>query len=306
MAEHDVAIIGGGPSGLAAAAYAMRAQLDVALVARTLGGKVSYPFALRDVPKVDLVWGADLVRQMEEFVIANLANNFQETVTTIVQDEDANFVINMEEQEPIRAKTVILTTGARAKRLFVEGERKYWGSGVSFSAVSHASIFTGRDVAVVGDGPRALVAAMELASLANQVYLIAPRLHEIEGLPAAARVFELPNVSVFQRWEVQSIEGDDYVTAIQLVGINGEVRQLPVEGVFVQLELLPHNDSVRGLVELDEGGFVKINHRCETSVPGVFAAGDVTCVHAEQVPVAIGEGSKAAISAWEYVATALA
>ena len=111
------------------------------------------------------------------------------------------------------------------------------------------------------------------------------------------------NVSVFSDWEVQEIAGDDFVTGLYLVGANGEIRHLAVEGVFVQFSLLPNNDLVRGLVKLDHEGHICINQRCETSIPGLFAAGDVTNIHAEQVLAAIGEGCKAALSAWEYLAT---
>jgi alkyl hydroperoxide reductase subunit F len=126
-------------------------------------------------------------------------------------------------------------------------------------------------------------------------------------LPEAERVLALPNVTSFIGWEVQAILGDEFVREISLVGANGETRQLSVDGVFVQMALLPNNESIRDLVEVGlqvgEEGHILVDQRCETSLPGLFAAGDVTNIHTEQVLAAIGEGAKAALSAWEYLAT---
>jgi thioredoxin reductase len=313
---HDIAIIGAGPAGLTAAAYALRSQLDIALIARSMGGKVSYPFSLRDTETVDTVWGAELVYQFERMVTESDTDVIDSQVVKVRHMEDGVFEVDLENGRIVAARSVILNTGARAKRMYVKGEREYRGRGVSFSAVSHSPLFQGRDVAVVGGGYRAIVAALELIPLANQVYLIAPRLEGLADLPSAQDALKHPRVSVFQGWEVQEVIGDSeevdgetqpgYVTGLSLVGINGETRVLPVEGVFVSYQLMPHNDIVRGLAEMDHYGFICINERCETSLPGLFAAGDVTTVHAEQVPVAIGEGAKAALSAWEYVATRFA
>lgn len=301
MTEYDVAIIGGGPAGLAAAAYLLRAaRRNTVLIARSLGGKVYYPFSLRDLPTVDHVWGGDLCLELEEFVVESLPRIERQVVKSVSRG-DGLFRVQLGDDSAIVARTIILATGARSKRTYVDGEKRLWGSGVSFSAISHAQHFPGRDVAVVGNGQRALVAALELASIAQRVYLIAPRLNNLAALPAARHVLDHPKVTVFRNWELQQIVGDDFVSSIQLVGINGEVRQIPVEGVFIQLELLPNNDLIRDLIDLDERGYIKINKHCETAVPGFFAAGDVTDAHAELVPVAVGEGAKAALSAWEYL-----
>ena len=302
MAQYDVAIVGGGPAGLAAAAYLVRAGRSAVIVGKTLGGKVTYPFSLRDLAEVDGVWGAELTYQLEEFVRSHDPMLVEDNVATTVRNDDGSFTLTLESDgSALTANAVLIATGARSKRTIVEGELDYWGRGVSLSSISHAQHFAGRDVAVIGDGPRALVAGLELASVARRVNLVTPRLGDLSGLPGAEQVLRHPAVSIFSNWEVQAIAGDDFVTAIQLVGINGEVRQLPVEGVFVQLELLPNNDMVRGLVDFDERGHIAINQRCETSLPGIFAAGDVTNIHAELVPIALGEGAKAAVSAWEYL-----
>ncbi len=302
MAEFDLVIIGGGPAGLTATVYALQAQLKVALIAPTLGGKVSYLFALRDLPTTETVWGAELVRQFETRVEAAREHHIAKEVTSIKQNEGGGFEIKLADASLVNARAIIFCTGAHPQRLYIEGEKEFWGSGVSFSAISHAQFFKGRNVAVVGSGERALVAVLELAALANQVYFILARKRELADIQLAEQVLRHPKITTFQQWEAQRIFGDKFVTGIDLVGANGAVRTLNVEGVFIELALLPNVELVRELVALDEEGHIIINQRCETSIPGFFAAGDVTNVHAEQVPVAIGEGAKAALSAWAYLA----
>lgn len=289
-----------------AARYARHAQLETAVIAPELGGKINFRFALRGITPTDSVWGAQLVHEFETWLNAgSKAVHVAQASTRIERTPNDEFSITLTDQSKVVAKSVIITTGAAARRLFVPGEKEYWGRGVSFSAISHAPLFINRDVAVIGNGGRALIATLGLAPLARRVYLIVAQRSLLTDHPAAALVRRHPNVSVFSDWEVQAVTGDDFVTGIQLVGANGETRNLAVEGVFVQFALLPNNELVRGLVELDEDGHICVNQRCETTVPGLFAAGDVTNIHAEQVLVAVGEGAKAGLSAWEYLATRL-
>lgn len=301
MAEYDIVVIGGGPAGLAASFYGMQAQLNVALVTPTLGGKVSYPFALRGLPAVDAVWGADLSQQFEAHIEAKLKNYIPREAKQITTRHGGGFQVELDDTSLIGARTLIVCTGAHPQRLYVEGEKEFFGHGVSFSAISHASFFRNRNVAVVG-GERALAAVLKLSALTAKVYYIMGSTNELRGSAIAEKLLRHPKVYLFQNWEVQRIIGDDFVTGISLVGLNGEIRTLPVEGVFIEFGLLPNNELVRDLVALDDDGHVIVNQHCETSRPGLFAAGDVTNVHAEQVPVAIGEGIKAALSAWTYLA----
>lgn len=313
---YDIAIVGGGPAGLVAARYCAHARLNATIIAPGLGGKVNYPFALRDLQPDNVVWGAQLVAQFEQIVqntpgLPHIAQEASKIEYHKNGQENSQFTIHLADGTTVQSRAIILATGAAPQRLYVEGEKELWGHGVSFSAVSHAPYFAGRDVAVVGGHRRTLIAALELAPIARQVYLIASLPQAMSQLPEAEQVLALPNVTSFINWEVQAILGDSYVTNISLVGLNGETRQLPVDGVFVQMGLLPNNEVVRDLVdrhdgpriEVGEEGHIIVNQRCETSLPGFFAAGDVTNIHTEQVLAAIGEGAKAALSAWEYIVT---
>ena len=298
----DVAILGGGPAGLAATTYDLYARLNVALVSPDLGGKVSYPFALRDQPAVDLVWGAGLTYEFADKTSKELKYHIQDTVARVERTADGTFRLQLNGGDAITARAVVICTGVRAQRLFVAGESEYWGRGLSYSAVSHAPLFAGRNVAILGGGQRAITAARILAPLANHIDYIIARPQQMPEGDNGEQWLNHPKITVFRGWEVQQIVGDEFVTGIDLVGINGEVRSLPVEGVFVQFGLLPNNSAVRDLVELDHNGHIVIDEQCATSVPGVFAAGDVTTVCAEQVVVSLGEGAKAALSAWQYLA----
>jgi thioredoxin reductase len=300
MAEYDVIIVGAGPAGLAATVYALQSQLHAALVSPELGGKISYPFELRGLPAVDTVWGAQLVLQFRAYVEAKLKDHFLQGASQITP-RNGGFQLTLADKSVLGARALIVCTGAHPQKLYVPGEKEFWGAGVSFSATSHAQLFRGRNVAVIG-GERALTAVLKLANVASRVYYIVARDKEIVQSRFAEKALRSPNVFLFHEWEVQQIVGDQFVTGLELVGINGETRTLPVEGVFVEFGLLPNNELVQELVRLDESGHIVVNQHCETSLPGLFAAGDVTNVYAEQVPVAVGEGIKAALSAWEYLA----
>ena len=299
--EYDVVVVGGGPAGLSATCYALQAQLKVALVTPTLGGKVSYPFQLRGLPAVESVRGADLVQQFEAYVEAKVTACLPYEAKRATICRNGNFQLTLENTDLISARAMILCTGAQPQRLYVPGEHEFMGRGVSFSAISHAQFFRKRNVAVIG-GERAFSAVVKLAAIANRVFYILAHDREITDSASAEAILHNPKIAVFREWEVQQIVGDQFVTGVALVAANGETRTLPVDGVFVELGLLPNNDLVHELVALDTEGRVIVNHHCETSVPGLFAAGDVTNVYAEQVPVAVGEGVKAALSAWSYLA----
>jgi thioredoxin reductase len=298
--EYDVVVVGGGPAGLAAACYALQAQLQVALVTPTIGGKISYPFQLRGLPAVENVRGTDLVQQFAAYVEAKVTTIVAQEIKHVTVDSNGSFQLALENAMPLRARSLILCMGAQPQRLYVPGEQEFMGRGVSFSATSHAQFFRNRNVAVIG-GERALDAVIKLSTIAKCVHYILARERELGESPLAQRALRDPKILIFRNWEVQEILGDKFVTGLELVAENGETREISVDGVFVELGLLPNIELARGLVELDEAGRIVVNHHCETNVPGCFAAGDVTNVYAEQVPVAIGEGVKAALSAWSYL-----
>ena len=310
--QFDIAIIGGGPAGLAAATYAINAHLKSVLIAPNLGGKVSYKFSLSDLPPRDTAWGADLVRQFENFVRTNLTRYIQGTVTKIVKETDGRFTIALDSNDvdgskeadsPIHATTVIVATGVESQRLYISGEGEFWGRGVSFSAISHTPLYHGRDVAVVGRGKRALIAALRLGAIAKHVYLI-PTASLNTSDARLQQINDQATISILSGWSLLKILGTNCVSKI-IINKGYSTRELEVDGVFIEMGLIPNQEFLRGLLEFNpETGKIPINQRCETALSGLYAAGDVTDAASEQVPVAIGEGIKAALSAWEYLALA--
>jgi alkyl hydroperoxide reductase subunit F len=257
---------------------------------------------LRDVPHQDTVWGTNLVYELAERVSNALQQHIPDTADIVRRLDDGAFRVKLSGGDEIESRSVVVCTGVRAQRLFVDGEMDYWGRGLSYSAISHAPFFHGRKVAVIGGGERAMAALQILIPLAAHIDYIEARPQPVADRDKAEVILSHPRIDVFRGWEVQQIVGDDYVTGVDIVGMNGEVRRLPVEGVFVQFGLLPNNSAVRDLVELDQFGHIVVDEHCATSMPGIFAAGDVTTICAEQVPISIGEGAKAGLSAWRYVA----
>jgi len=199
----------------------------------------------------------------------------------------------------LEARTVLVATGAKPQLAHVPGEQALWMHGVSYSALSHAPFFQGRDALIISRGDRGLIAALQLATLANHVYL-APTM-ALKESAIVAQIGQEPKISLLEGWTLQRIIGTDYVEQAELLhGYTTKV--LDIDGVFIEMGLIPVQEFVRDLVKFDpETGRILVNHRCETNVPGLFAAGDVTNIFAEQVPVAIGEGTKAALGAWEYL-----
>jgi thioredoxin reductase len=195
---------------------------------------------------------------------------------------------------------VILATGSKVKQLDVPGERDYLSRGVSYSAVSYAHLFIDKDTVVIGDDKLAIRAVAELAHSAASVTLIAPDQGAL-STPMAQRVLDNEKVSVLANYKVKAIRGDEFAEKVIVESPEGKETGISAAGIFVELGLLPNSEPVRGLVDLDEQGSVMIDKRNHTSVPGLFAAGDVTNAYAEQVLIAVGEGAKAALSAYEYL-----
>lgn len=302
MSVYDVAIIGGGPAGLAAAAYTAGFQLQPILLAPTLGGKAGYEFKLNGQYYPTPIWGLETVHLFEKHVQSQMIAHQTDEVTKVTNTAGQGFTVELATGATLQARTVIVATGAKPQRLYVPGEQEFWGRGVSFSALSHAPLFRGREVVVVGNGERTQVAILKLANLAHHVYWLSTTTHEATA--ARLRQFENhPKVTPLFGWELQRILGSDCVTAVE-IATDYTTRQLTADGVFIELGLIPNIEFVRNLVEFNpETGHIPVNQRCETALPGLFAAGDVTDVYAEQITVAIGEGVKAAISAWEYLVT---
>lgn len=295
---HDLIVIGGGPAGLTATMYAIQKRLDVILVTRDLGGKTNYHLQLPFVERHMVINGDEIInrftREIEYLDSFHRMDNVER-----IERIAGGYRVQLSGGETLDARALVVATGAKAQLLNVPGEREFMMRGLCYSAVSYAQLFIDRTAAVVGCGELALRGTAELAQVASHVTLIA-RQCDLLDTPLGHKLRAMPHVDILLGYEVREVRGDIYARSIVISGEGGE-REIGVDAIFVELELIPRSRLVEGLVDLDEMGRIKVNARNETSTPGIFAAGDVTDGYAEQVLIAIGEGAKAALSAYEYL-----
>ncbi|NOX61601.1 MAG: FAD-dependent oxidoreductase [Chloroflexi bacterium] len=300
---YDVIIIGGGPAGLAAANYCLHKRLEVLLIAPELGGKANYRMHLAGLEGYEHITGEEIVRTFRsrlQYLDFARVRDLAAKIEPIAGENYETFRVLTQKGKHYTTKAIILATGADPIRLHLPEEEHLLGRGVSYSAISHAPLFWEREAAVVGSTDLALRSAAELATVASRVLLIAP-----EGLPTKSalrrKLEQMENVTILERHVITGIHGNGYVNSITIQDPAGRKQETPVSGVFGELGLRPCSDLVKNLVELDEEGYVKVDDRCRTSRPGIFAAGDVTDTFGEQVLIALGEGAKAALAAFDYL-----
>jgi alkyl hydroperoxide reductase subunit F len=297
---YDLIILGGGPAGLTAAVYAIRKRLDVLLISPDLGGKTSGHMYLPDnLDRFQVITGEDVVSRFKSQVeYLEFARKLERADT--VEPIEVGYAVKTGQGNRYDARAVIVATGAGAVKLNVPGEDRYRMRGLAYSAVSYAPLFIDRTAAVVGEGELGVRSALELAQIARQVYLIIPSLSVLET-PMGAKLRAAQNVTMLDGYGVKEVKGDDSYARSVVVTKGGEEVELAVDVTFVELALTPQSDCVSDLVRLNERRQIMVDCNNRTSRPGIFAAGDVTDTHAEQVLICIGEGANAALSAYEYI-----
>jgi thioredoxin reductase len=217
-----------------------------------------------------------------------------------VKSVAGGFEIHTTQGNHYSAKSVIVATGTKPVQMQVPGESKYRLRGLAYSAISYAPLFIDRTVAVVGDGDLGVRSALELAQNSRRVYYVTSSLISLDSL-MGKKLMASANVSVLAGYQVTQIKGDETYARSLVVRKDGEEQELVVDVTFVEIGLEPNSDCVAKLVELNENNQIKVDSRNRTSLPGIFAAGDVADTYAEQVLICIGEGAKAALSAYEYI-----
>ncbi len=295
---YDLIILGGGPAGLTATVYALRKRLNALLITQDLGGKTNYRLQLPFIEKHLVITGEEVVNKFaSEIDYLEFSRVFGMAVK--VGKSNQTFEVLLEDGDTYQTKALIVATGASAQLLDVPGERNYMMRGLCYSAVSYAPLFIEREAVVIGDTALALRSTAELSTIASQVTLVAPTHGDLDSA-MGRKVLSAPNVKVLEGFQVQEVLGDEYARKLVL-SKNGEAEELEADAFFVELELLPQSELVAGLVARDEAGRIMVDARNRTSTDGIFAAGDVTDVISEQVLISVGEGAKAALSAYEYL-----
>ena len=302
----DVLVIGGGPAGAAASIYSARKGIRTGVAAERFGGQVLDTMSIENFISVTETEGPKLVRAMEEHVreydidVMNL-----QRASRLVPATQAGglHTVEFESGASLKAKTVILSTGARWREMNVPGEQEYRTRGVAYCPHCDGPLYKGKDVAVIGGGNSGVEAAIDLAGLVKHVTLLefADTLRADEVLQKKLK--SLPNVTVIKSAMTTEVVGDgSKVTGLIYQDRNTEESHtVNLDGIFVQIGLLPNTEWLKDSVALSKHGEIEIDARCATNIPGVFAAGDVTTVPYKQIIIAMGEGSKASLSAFDHI-----
>jgi alkyl hydroperoxide reductase subunit F len=309
-APFDVLVVGGGPAGASAAIYAARKGIRTGVVTERFGGQVLDTLGIENFISVTETEGPTLAAQLENHVRTYDVDimNPQRAAQLLPLDAEGYLTVGLDSGASLRARSVILSTGARWREMNVPGEREYRGRGVAYCPHCDGPLFKGKRVAVIGGGNSGVEAAIDLAGIVGHVTLI-----EFDGQLRADEVLQrklrsLPNVRVIvsaQTTEVHGTGGKVDALSYKDRG-TGAAHRLDLEGVFVQIGLLPNTDWLKGTVALSPRGEIEVDARGETSLPGVFAAGDATTVPYKQIIIAMGEGSKAALGAFDHLIRASA
>jgi len=297
---YDAIIVGAGPAGLTAAIYTSRRNLKTLVVSKGLSDQVSETPHIENYPGFEKIEGYKLIQKFEEQVRDfGVKIIFEEVVK--ITPKKKSFVVKTT-QKSYEGKTVILAFGKIPRILNIPGEREFTGKGVSYCTTCDAPLFRNKVVAVIGGGNAALDATLLLTKIAKKVYLIHRR-DEFRGFEAeVAKVKKRKNVELVLSHIAVKFKGDKVLRSIIVESKKtGERKELKVNGVFIEIGSVVKTDFVKGLVKLDKNNYIVINKDCETSRPGVFAAGDVTNIPFKQIIVAAGEGAKAGLNAYNYL-----
>lgn len=296
---YDVLIIGGGPAGLSAAQYAARAKLKTLVLDKSAtAGALAYTSHIENYPGLaGPVSGKELLTIFRDQAVRFGAEYKEAQVIGVQLDGEVKEVFTMDRN--YKGKSVIVATGSMGRKPTIKGEADFLGKGVSYCAVCDAAFFKGRTVCVIGNSEEAVKEAGYLTRFAETVYLISPTPKlKVESHPA----LEAGNLKVLPEHTVISIEGGETVEKIRMTDAGKKEKELPMAGVFVYIHgSKPIVDFLYGTLDLTEEGCIESNRMMETPMPGVFAAGDVTCTEVRQVVTAVSNGCVAALSAEKYL-----
>ncbi|HEY4083563.1 MAG TPA: alkyl hydroperoxide reductase subunit F [Burkholderiaceae bacterium] len=305
-APYDMLIVGGGPAGAAAAVYAARKGIRTGIAAERFGGQVNDTMGIENFISITETTGPKFASALEQHVRANEVEimNSQRAAKLIPAESEGGLVgIELANGAVLKARSVILSTGARWRNVNVPGEAEYKNKGVAYCPHCDGPLFKGKRVAVIGGGNSGVEAAIDLANIVEHVTLIEFAEHLRADAVLVKKLHSLPNVKVHTFVQTTELTGDGN----KLNGISYKNRatdtehHIELEGVFVQIGLVPNTEWLKGSIALSKHGEIEIDARGATSVPGVYAAGDVTTVPFKQIVIAAGDGAKAALGAFDYL-----
>jgi alkyl hydroperoxide reductase subunit F len=297
--SYDVVIVGAGPAGLTAGVYCARKMLNTIIISENIGGQALESWAIENYMGYRMIAGEDLMKKFEEQVRTLNIRLELDRVTAIVKEEEL-FVISTISGNTLKAKSVILTQGNRPRKLGVANEEQFLGRGLSICSTCDGPLYKGKRVAVVGGGNSALQTAVEMSDIAQSVSLIVRS--TIRADPVyLEKLKERKNITVHTGSHVSELHGEKFLSGITIKDDQGKEQTINIDGVFIEIGWLPNTDMVENLVKLNEKKEIIVDINAHTSIPGIYAAGDVTSVKSKQIIIASGDGAKAALEAFEYI-----
>ena len=298
---YDIIIIGAGPAGITAAVYAARKKLKTLVISPDIGGKAAWSANISNYTGYQFITGPDLAKKFEEH-LKSFDVELKDDAVKEIQKKNNHFIVNAGNKE-YEGSAVIIGTGRNPKMLNIPGETEFKNKGVTYCATCDAPLFAGKEVAVIGGGNSALDAAIQLIRIAKKVYLLDNMKDFIGDAVMIDKLKNAANIEIMHNVEIKKIEGDKFVKSITIAA-KGKEQKISVQGIFIEVGSEPAVIPVKGAeLELTKGKEIEINEKCETSVPGIFAAGDCTTVPEKQIVVAAGQGAIASLSAFKYLST---
>lgn len=298
---YELIIIGAGPAGMTAAVYSARKRINTLLLSKDLGGQVLWTTGIENYMGYQYIEGVELMQKFEEQVKQFPIEQKMGQGITALSRLDGGFEVRTDKDESYQAKAVIIATGKRPRPLNVPGEERLRARGVTYCAICDGPLFAGERVVVIGGGNSALEAADDMTKIAEHVYLVS--LTPLTGDQILVdKIKGASNLTILLEHEVMEIEGSSRVEGITIKDLkSGDEKKLDVGGIFVEIGLIPNSEFARDITKLNKSGEIEVNCSCETGIPGLFAAGDVTDVPEKQIVVAAGEGAKAALQAHRFL-----
>jgi thioredoxin-disulfide reductase len=301
---YDLIIIGAGPAGLSAAIYSVRKNLKTLILTEDLGGQITEAHLVENYLGIPEISGTDLIEKFRTHAKKfNIEIKEGVEIKEIKQQNSVSFIITTD-QGIFSSKTIIATTGKAYRELNVPGAKEFKGKGITYCATCDAPLFKNKTVAVIGAGDAGQDAVWQLTQYASKVYLL-NKYPEMKGsnIQMQEKIKSNEKVEVFNNCEPLEVKGEKFVKSLVFKhnGL-GEIKEVAVNGIFVEIGSVPASDFLNGLVKINEKEEIIIDHTTNaTSQPGIFAAGDVTDVPYKQMIVAAGEGAKAALSVYNYL-----
>ena len=302
---YDLIIVGGGPAGLSAAVYAGRSERQTLLLEKSsYGGRINDTYEVRNYPGTISDSGRHLMEKFHEHASSHPTVELKRTTVTGIKKEGDLFTVSTKRKGDFQARSVILDVGTKPRELGIEGEKEFTGHGVAYCATCDAEFFKGKEIYVLGSGDQAVEESDYLTGFATKVSIIV--LHEEGHLDcnevAAEHAYKNPKINFVWNTTVGAIKGGDHVESLVLKRVDtGEEREVKSEGLFLFVGMVPQTDLVRDMVACDRSGYIQVNEKMETSLPGLYAAGDCTQTFLRQVVTSAANGAVAAVASERYV-----